>query len=87
MNTMAGDVLREIGERTLALSERLESKPEEKARLYNAMYSAMSDIEYWALADQELVDAETRMAKIIDAIERHHLQRADIIQRVFGGRF
>jgi hypothetical protein len=84
---MIGAVFREVGERARTLSERLELEPEEKVKLYDSLCSAMSDMEYWALADPELVTTETRLAKIVEAIERHHLQRADIIQRVFGGHW
>jgi hypothetical protein len=69
---------------TQSLGETLDDHPGEKLRLLDSLFDAMSDMEYWALADPELVDTDTRLAKIVEAIERHHLIRADIIQRVFG---
>jgi hypothetical protein len=36
------------------------------------MSHTLSIIEYWALADSSLVDIETRMNNIIEAIRRHH---------------
>jgi hypothetical protein len=70
---------------TQSLGETLDAHPDEKLRLLDSLCDAMSEAEYWALADPELVDTDTRLAKIVETIERHHMQRADIIQRVFGG--
>jgi hypothetical protein len=75
----------DIRSRAQSLGEMLDAHPAEKLRLLDSLRDAMSYTEYWALADPELVDCETRLAKIVEAIERHHLLRADIIQRVFGG--
>jgi hypothetical protein len=74
----------DIRSRAQSLGEMLDAHPAEKLRLLDSLFDAMSDMEYWALADPELVDTDTRLAKIVEAIERHHLIRADIIQRVFG---
>jgi hypothetical protein len=77
------DALKDSRSLARALSERL--SPKDKLELFDALHTAMSEAEYWALADPELVDTDTRLAKIVETIERHHMQRADIIQRVFGG--
>jgi hypothetical protein len=79
--------IEDIRSRAQSLGETLDAHPDEKLRLLNSLCYTMSDIEYWALAEPQLVDTETQLKKIIEAIERHHLIRADIIQRVFGGHW